>query len=468
MDATTRRLLDGPIAPTLLALAMPNVVMLVVQVGLNVLEGYFVGWLGTDALAGVSVTFPLVMLMQTMSAGGMGGGVASAVARALGAGRRAEAAALVTHAVVIALVLAAAFSVVLLAGGPALYRAMGAEGAALDAALAYSNVIFAGAAAFWLFNTLAAVIRGTGNMLLPAGVVLGGGAGLAVLSPALIFGWGPLPRLGVRGAALALVAYYAAGAVLFLAYLLSARSLVRLTPAAISLRRALFGRILRVGAPSLVNNVQSNLTVVLLTALVGPFGSVALAGYGMGVRLEYLQIPIVFGFGSALVTMVGTNMGAGQRERAARVAWTGALMAAAVSETIGLAAAVFPHAWLGLFSHDPDVLAAGAAYLRSVGPVYGFFGLGLALYFASQGAGRLGWPLIASALRLVVAAGAGWVAIRWAHADLDGLFRVMAVALVAFGSTVAAAIYFGAWESRGAAPRPILPARMESEHVHDA
>jgi putative MATE family efflux protein len=467
MDATTRRLLEGPIAPTLLALALPNVVMLLAQVAINVLEAYFVGWLGTDALAGVSVTFPLVMLMQTMSAGGMGGGVASAVARALGAGRRDEADALVAHAIVIALALAAVFTAALLGGGRALYGAMGAEGGTLEAALAYSNVIFAGAAAVWLFNTLAAVIRGTGNMRLPAAVVLGGAAALAALSPALIFGWGPLPRLGVRGAAVAVVAYYAAGALVFLGYLLSGRSLVRLSPAAVRFQRARFGAILRVGGPSLVNNVQTNLTVVLLTALVGPFGSVALAGYGIGVRLEYLQIPIVFGFGSALVTMVGTNVGAGRRQRATRVAWTGALMAAVVTEAIGLGAALAPRAWLGLFSVDPGVLAAGATYLRTVGPVYGFFGLGLALYFASQGAGRLGWPLLAGALRLAVAGGGGWLAMHWG-ADLAGLFRVMALALVVFGSTVAAAIYLGAWEAGGVDLRRALGARMESDHVHDA
>jgi MATE family, multidrug efflux pump len=467
MDATTRRLLEGPIAPTLLALALPNVVMLLAQVAINVLEAYFVGWLGTDALAGVSVTFPLVMLMQTMSAGGMGGGVASAVARALGAGRREEADALVAHAIVIALVLAAVFTAAMLAGGRALYAAMGAEGGTLEAALAYSNVIFAGAAAVWLFNILAAVIRGTGNMRLPAAVVLGGAAALAALSPVLIFGWGPLPRLGVRGAAVAVVAYYAAGALVFLGYLLSGRSLVRLSPAAVRFRRALFGAILRVGAPSLVNNVQTNLSVVLLTALVGPFGSVALAGYGIGVRLEYLQIPIVFGFGSALVTMVGTNVGAARRQRATRVAWTGALMAAGVTEAIGLGAALAPHAWLGLFSVDPGVLAAGTTYLRTVGPVYGFFGLGLAFYFASQGAGRLGWPLLAGALRLAVAGGGGWLAMHWG-ADLGGLYRVMALALVVFGSTVAAAIYLGAWEAGGVHLRRALGSRMESDHVHDA
>ncbi len=448
MGATTRRLLDGPIAPTLLALATPNVVMLVAQVALNVLEAYFVGWLGADALAGVSVTFPLVMLMQTMSAGGMGGGVASAVARALGAGRRADASALVAHAIVIALAMAALFTAVLLAGGRAIYGAMGARDGALEAALAYSNVIFAGATAFWLFNTLASVVRGTGNMRLPAGVAVGGGAILLALSPALIFGWGPLPRLGVRGAAIALVAYYALGALVFLGYLVSGRSLVTLAPRAVRFRRALFGEILRVGAPSLVNNVQTNLTVVILTALVGPFGTFALAGYGMGVRLEYLQIPLVFGFGSALVTMVGTNFGAGRDERARRVAWTGALMAAGVCETIGLAAALFPRAWLGLFSTEPEVVAAGTAYLRVVGPTYGFFGLGLALYFASQGAGRLFWPLLAGASRLGVAAAGGWLILHWTGGELAALFAVMGAALVVFGSTLAGAIHLGAWEAR--------------------
>jgi len=445
MDHTTRRLLEGPIAPTLLTLAAPNVVMLVAQVAISVLEAYFVGWLGADALAGVSVTFPLVMLMQTMSAGGMGGGVASAIARALGAGRRADANRLVVHAIVIALALAALFTVGVLAGGRALYGAIGARDGALEAALAYSNVLFAGAAVVWLFNTLASVIRGSGNMLLPASVVLGGSPLLLALSPALIFGWGPFPRLDVRGAALAVVAYYALGTLVFLTYLVSSRSLVRLSLTSVRFERPLFLDILRIGAPSLLNNIQTNLTVVLLTALVGSFGTFALAGYGMGVRLEYLQIPLVFGFGSALVTMVGTNVGAGQDARARRVAWTGAAMAAGVTEAIGLGAALFPHAWLALFSSEPEVLSAGSAYLRIVGPTHGFFGLGLALYFASQGAGRLLWPLVAGLSRLAVAAGGGWIALRLLGGGLLAIFAVMALALAVFGTIVAVAIHHGAW-----------------------
>src|SRR5882724_12956990 len=211
LAAGTRALLEAPIPGTLLRLAAPNVVVITVQAAINVLEAVYVGWLGRDALAGIALVFPLVMLMQTMSAGGMGVGIASAIARALGGGRRRDADALVLHALVIAVAFGAAFTVGMLWGGPPLYRAMGGTGGALAAALTYSNVVFAGAGAFWLFNTLGSVLRGTGNMRLPAVVGVAGGAVLLLLSPALIWGWGPLPRLGIAGAGVAVVTYYLLG-----------------------------------------------------------------------------------------------------------------------------------------------------------------------------------------------------------------------------------------------------------------
>jgi putative MATE family efflux protein len=441
-------LLDGPMTSTLLRLAAPNVLVMMLQAAVSTLDAVFVGWLGADALAGVSLVFPLVMLMQTMSAGGMGGGVASAIARALGAGRRAEAHALVVHALLIALAMATCFTGALMLGGPRLYRAMGGSGPALDSAVAYSNMVFGGAAAYWLFNTLGSVVRGTGNMMLPAAVMLTGAVIYVGLSPALILGWGPFPRLGIAGAAAASVAAFGFGALALVAFLLSGRGLVTLPLRGVRLRRALFWDILRVGGPGSLNTVLTNLTVVLLTGLVGPFGTEALAGYGMGARLEYLLIPLVFGLGSGLVTMVGTNVGAGQVARAERVAWIGAGLAAGLTGSVGVFVAIFPGAWLGLFSTDPDVLAAGARYLTIVGPVYGFFGLGLALYFASQGAGRLSWPLVAGFTRLLIAALGGWVAIHWLGASLPGLFVAIALALVVFGTTVAVAIRAGAWRDR--------------------
>jgi putative MATE family efflux protein len=446
-DWRTLALIEGPIAATLVRLAAPNVLVMLAQASVGLIEIYFIGRLGTAALAGVALVFPVVMLMQMMSAGAMGGGISSAIARALGAGRRADADALVLHAIVIALAFGIAFSVALLAGGPRLYAAMGGSGASLAAAISYSDVVFAGAILVWLFNSLANVIRGTGNMAFPAIVTVSGVAVLIPLSPCLIFGLGPFARLGVVGGAVAVVLYYAVGSVVLVAYLRSARTVVRLTFTVMRFRWSLFRDILRVGLVAALITVQTNLTIGIATSLVGAFGPAAIAGYGTGSRLEYLLIPLVFGLGGPLVAMVGTNIGVGQRDRALRVAWIGAAIAAGLCELIGLCAAAAPHAWLSLFGADMAMIDAGSRYLHIVGPVYGLFGLGMALYFASQGAGRLLWPFLANLARLIIAACGGWLALRWTG-SLTGVFIALAAALAAFGLINAAAVAGGAWFGR--------------------
>ena len=445
-DPRTRLLLEAPIAGTLLRLAAPNVLVMVVQASVGLIETYFIGKLGTEALAGVALVFPVVMLMQMMSAGAMGGGISSAIARALGAGRRADADALVLHALAISVIFGLGFMLAVLGGGPWLYGALGGSGTSLAAALTYSNVVFAGALLVWIFNALANVIRGTGNMALPAIVTCASAAVLIPVSPCLIFGWGPFPRLGVAGGAVAVVAYYAVGCIALAAYLRSGRSIVRLVFRGARLRWPLFRDILRVGAVAALITLQTNLSIAITTGLVGSFGAAAIAGYGVGSRLEYLLVPLVFGLGGPLVAMVGTNIGAGRRDRALRTAWIGAAIGAALCELIGLGAASAPGAWLSLFDSDPAMLGSGSRYLQVVGPFYGFFGLGLSLYFASQGAGRLLWPFLANLTRLAIAAGGGWVALR-SGGGLSHVFTALAAALAAFGLINAAAVALGVWSS---------------------
>ena len=444
LDPRTRLLLEAPIAPTLLRLGAPNVLVMLAQAGVGLIETYFVGKLGTDALAGMALVFPAVMLMQMTSAGAMGGGIASAIARALGARRRNDADALVLHALLIAAVFALVFMVTVVAGGRWLYTRMGGSGGALDAALVYSNWVFGGALLVWLFNTLSAVIRGTGNMALPAYVTVAGAVLLLPLSPLLIFGWGPLPGLGIAGGAIALLLYYLAGNAVLAAYLWSPRSLLRPSLRGLQLRWALFADILRVGLVGTVSTVATNLAIGITTALVGAYGTAAIAGYGTASRLEYLLVPLVFGLGAPLVAMVGTCIGAGQRERALRATWIGAAIAFAMTEAIGLWAAAYPAAWLSLFNTEPAMIEAGSQYLRIVGPWYGFFGLGLVLYFASQGAGRLLWPVLGNIARLVVAVAGGWLALHGGYA-IAGVFAAQAAAMVMYGIANACAIAGGAW-----------------------
>ena len=443
MNPRTRRLLHGPLLPTLLSMAWPNILVMLAQASTGLIETWWVSRLGTDALAGMALVFPGFMMMQMLSAGAMGGGISSAIARALGAGRRDDADALVVHALIINLLFGLGFSAVFLLLGPQLYRAMGGEAGSLAAALQYSNIVFAGNVLVWLMNALASVIRGTGNMLVPSAAVCIGVLLLVPLSPLLIFGYGPVPALGMAGAGAAVLLTTALTAGVLGWYLLSPRSVVR--PRLARLRMALFGDILGVGVVGSINTLQTTLTVALTTALVGAAaGPDAVAGYGTGSRLEYLLIPLVFGLGAPLVALVGTNIGAGQQQRALRAALLGGAVAFCLAEAVGVAAAIWPMAWLSLFDSDPHMLETGAAYLRLVGPTYGFFGLGLCLYFASQGAGRLLWPLLAGLVRMVLAVGGGWLALHLTG-SLTWVFMALGVALVVYGTILTAAIASGVW-----------------------
>src|SRR5262249_53283055 len=292
---------SGPIAPTMLRLALPTIVVLVVQTLVGVVETYFVSFLGTEALAGVLLVFPVAMLMLMMSNGAFGGGVASSVARALGANRRDDAAALVWHAIVLALLIGLIFGACVIAMGPALYRAMGGANGTLDAALTYSNIVFAGSVPLWLVALLSAALRGAGEVKVPALVTLAGAIVVIPASPALIFGWGPLPRFGIAGAAI--VAYNVVAVRALIAFMRSAASPLRLT--VVRLKLSLLRDVLGVGFLSALGTGQLNLTVTCITGIVGLLGPSAIAGYGIASRLDYLQIPLLFGLGTAVVTMVG-------------------------------------------------------------------------------------------------------------------------------------------------------------------
>ncbi|MGX9964641.1 MATE family efflux transporter [Roseomonas sp. F4] len=446
MSPRTRLLLEGRVVPTLLRLAWPNTLVMLAQASVGLIETWWVAHLGTDALAAMALVFPGFMMMQMLSAGAIGGGISSAIARALGAGRREDADALALHALIINLVLGLGFSALLILGGPALYAALGGEGRSLQLALDYSNVVFGGAVLVWLSNAFASMLRGTGNMLLPATAIIAGVVLLVPLSPLLIQGFGPIPAFGIQGAGYAVLSGLALSTLVLAWAVLTGRGTLRLRP--VPPRAKLFGDILGVGAVASISTLQTTLTIALTTAVVARAGGPdAVAGYGTGTRLEYLLVPLVFGLGAPLVAMVGTNIGAGRTDRALRIALVGGAMAFVMTETVGLAAAIWPQAWLGLFGDDPRMIETGSAYLRLVGPAYGFFGLGLALYFASQGAGRLFWPLLAGLLRLIVAVGGGWLMLRLTG-SLSGVFAALAAGMLVYGVMLALVIRAGGWSRR--------------------
>jgi Na+-driven multidrug efflux pump len=258
-----------------------------------------------------------------------------------------------------------------------------------------------------------------------------------LISPVLIFGWGPVPALGPAGAGWGLTIPFGVGSLVLIAYLRSSRSLITLRFTGVPLQWALFAEILKVGAPGLINVVITNMSVVLLTGVAGRLGKEVAIGYAMGARLEYILLPLGFGFGTAIVAMVGTSWGAKQYRRAREIAWTGAATVAATCAAVGLLAAFFPEVWLGLFSSDQEVIRVGTSYLQVVGPVYGLYGFGLAMHSAMQGFGNVMLIVVANGVRLLASAGGALLAIYWLDLGAVGFFAAAAIGFCAFAAMAA-------------------------------
>src|SRR3979409_71213 len=313
---------DGPILRTLLWLAWPTVVALSAGTCVVIAETSYIGRLGVESLAAMALGFPFVILTMTMSGGAMGGGVSSAIARALGAGDNERASALATHALLIGAGFGLTFTLVMLIFGPALLELLGGRGNVLVRAIGYVQIFFGGAVVPWLMNTLAAILRGTGNMKLPSLIVLNSAVCQIILGGILGLGLGPVPQFGMRGVAAGSLTAFSIGAAIMAWYIFSGRA--RVTPIVRGLRiqRGMLFDILKVGAVSCFSPLQSVLTITIFTPFLAAFGTEILAGHGIGGRLEFMLTSIAFAVGIASVPMVGMAIGAGRVARARRIALT--------------------------------------------------------------------------------------------------------------------------------------------------
>ncbi|MFO1197390.1 MAG: MATE family efflux transporter [Burkholderiaceae bacterium] len=445
--ASANPLVSGPILNTLVRLSIPNVLAMLMTVLVGVAETYYIGRLGTTPLAAMALVFPFSMLTGMMSAGAMGGGVSSAVSRALGASDVERANVLALHAAVIGTLAGIAYSIVFVAAGPALYALLGGRGDVLAQATRYGTVLFSAALLVWLSNTLMSVIRGTGNVRVPAVTMLATSALQIVLGGALGLGFGPVPSFGMVGVAVGQIVSNAIAVAIFAGYLMAGHGRLTLHWRGVTLNRHMFWDILKVGAVACLSPLQSIATAVIITGLVARLGVQALAGYGIGQRLEFMLIPVAFGIGVAAVPMVGMAIGAGLVARARRVAWTAGGLSALNMGVIGLAVTVAPDLWSSIFTSDPEVLDATRLYLRAAGPAFPFFGLGLTLYFASQGAGKVGGPVIASTVRLVLIAAVG-AALAASGAPAWQFFALIALGMIIYGTGTATAVWRSDWTPR--------------------
>ena len=450
-------LVDGAILPTLLRLAWPNVIALSAGTCVVIAETSYIGRLGVEALAAMALVFPCVILTMTMSGGAMGGGVASAIARALGAGDNDRASTLAAHALLIGISFGLTFMLGMLIFGPRLLELLGGRGNVLAQAMAYVQIFFGGAVVPWLMNTMAGVLRGTGNMKLPSLMMLSSAVCQVILGGTLGLGLGPVPQFGMRGvAAGSLIAYIISISVMGW-YLFSGRARVIPKIRGLRIEWGMFIDILKVGAVSCLSPLQSVLTISIFTHLLAGFGTAILAGYGIGARLEFMLTSVAFSIGIASVPMIGMAIGAARIARARRIAWTAGLISFVSVGAIASIIAVFPDLWVNIFTGDATVRAASRQYLSTAAPMYAFIGLAMSMYFSSQGAAKVVGPVLAQSARLVfIAVGGWWLSTH--EATAANFFALAAASMMVLGSLSCLSVILTRWEPKHEAVMRVRPA----------
>ncbi|HLY39026.1 MAG TPA: MATE family efflux transporter [Candidatus Binatia bacterium] len=420
-QAEPERLLAMTPLAAVVRLAAPTTFVMAVSAVSNVVYTYFVSRLGVTAIAAVSAVFPVSLLALTAMVGGIGAGASSAIARALGAGRREEAAALAGQALALSVAIGLVFGATVQVGARQLFGIMGATGAVHASATLFARVLFGGAAITFLGGMFDSVMRGEGNVRVPAiwsttSLVLQMGC-----TPLFMFGFGwQLP-----GAALAMLASQLVATVARARWVLGGHGLVRPTFRFRTLAPA--REILRVGVPAALSTSIANIGLITLTAVVGRLGTADLAAYGLGTRLDFLLMSFGYGFGAAVLTLVALATGARRLDRLRAFVIYAAAIAVVFLAVPGLVLCWRPALWLGLFTDDPGIHLVGARYFRTIGPAYAFVGVTMVIAFAFQGLGRASVPLAWTAVRVVAVLAVAIVCTRVLGLGEQAVFTTIAV-----------------------------------------
>ncbi len=415
----------SPLA-AIMRLAAPTTLVMLIGATSNVLYTYYVSRLGADAIAAVSLVFPISLLAITAMGGGLGAGAASAVARALGAGRRHEAVAVAEHALALSVGVGVLFALAILLGAPALFTAMGGKGVVLRSAVLFARVLFGGALITFVGAMFDSIMRGEGNVRVPA---IWASASLLLqigLTPLFMFvaGW------GLVGAPVAMLTSQLLATLARARYVFGGRGIVRPAPLPRVFALRPLGEILRVGIPASLSTTINYVGMMVLTGVIARLGEAHLAAYGLGTRLDFLLLSFAFGFGAAVLTLVGLATGAQRPEFVTTyVTRAGAII---VGLLVVPAALLFwkPTLWLGIFTTDPGILAVGTQYFRIIGPSYPFMGVAMVIAFAFQGLGRATAPLVWVVVRVIGVMAVALVCTQWLRMADRAVFAVVAASNV--------------------------------------
>ena len=414
-----------------------------VMTAVTFFDAWFVGHLGNQALASLALVFPFQALMQMMAGGAIGGGITSAVARAKGSGNINSAKTIAFNGLLIGIFMSLLYTITLGVFSVHIFNLLSDSKDVINDAAKYAKVAFGGAILTWVFFAFSSILRGLGDTYTPAKAIIIAGLIQIIMSGLFTLGLVDSVDLGVTGPAAAMIISHALAVFFLLPKIIGSNSLL-------SRQNCLFNwsaiyRILKVGGLGLLNSITIVLTIVIITTFVAGFGTDALAGYGLGSRLELMLVPISFGIGAALTAAVGTNIGANQYNRARSIAKAGAFVTFFLTGVLGVVVAIIPWVWVDLFAVSGTAELFASSYLMIVAPFYGFFAGGMSLYFASQGTGSMIFPVLVNVVRFVVVSSICMLVLVFQF-DIKWLFSGVSIGLLITGVGQFLCLYSSPWK----------------------
>lgn len=414
-----------------------------VMTAVTFFDAWFVGHLGNQALASLALVFPFQALMQMMAGGAIGGGITSAVARAKGSGNINSAKTIAFNGLLIGIFMSLLYTITLGVFSVQIFNLLSDSEDVINDAAKYAKVAFGGAILTWVFFAFSSILRGLGDTYTPAKAIIIAGLIQIIMSGLFTLGLADIVDLGVTGPAAAMIISHALAVFFLLPKIIGSNALL-------SRQNCLFNwsaiyRILKVGGLGLLNSITIALTIVIITTFVAGFGTDALAGYGLGSRLELMLVPISFGIGAALTAAVGTNIGANQYNRARSIAKAGAFVTFFLTGVLGVVVAIIPWVWVDLFAVSGTAELFASSYLMIVAPFYGFFAGGMSLYFASQGTGSMIFPVLVNVVRFVVVSSICMLVLVFQF-DIKWLFSGVSIGLLITGVGQFLCLYSSPWK----------------------
>jgi putative MATE family efflux protein len=441
-------LTSGSISLSIWTLAWPMMLGNVLQTAFNVVDMIFVGKLGAEAIAAVSLSGMILMLIITLIVG-IGIGTTAMVARFYGAKEYSQANEVALQALLFGGIASIFLAIVGYFFSENLLKTFGAEAKVIEMGTDYLSIMFLGSVTMFLLFLGAAILRGAGDAITPMLILMFSTLINIVADPLLIFGLGPFPRLEIKGAAIATVFARGIGMLIILAILLKGYSYIHVTLKNLKLKFDILWRIIKIAIPGSLQMAIRSFSGLVIMSIAVLYGTCALAAYGIGLRVNMIVMMPGFGLGAATATLVGQNLGAKQPQRAEKSTWISLMYYEAIMIIIGSLFYLFAPIIISVFNNNPDVIREGVSFLRIVTFSYVFLAMAIVLHQGLHGAGNTVPPMIITAISLLgIRIPLAYFLPRFFPLDTQGIWLAIALSTVLEGSVVAFWFKAGRWKKK--------------------